>query len=269
MKPILHILNGDGTAHPFKKTALAGDHIVWREMLCEGPVPVQAGLTALKAIRFPFLTALEGPEEHVVESMFYIPFERLKQLDGYNEIVLWFEFDLFCQINLLFLAAFLQRQSLQASIYAVSPGSHPDVPDFRGMGQLSSEQLEGLYPQRRLLGPEDLDFAAKCWPMWAARDWEALESEAALAPPNWPHFQKATGLFLRCLPDPKTGLGLLEEFVLQSLRNQSLSFAQLFQLFGAEFSTLGYGDLQFLKVLANLKPNHITLSDGRYQLQTP
>ena len=101
MNSTLHILNGDGTAYPFRKTSLKGDHIVWREMLCEGPVPERPDLGQLKTIRFPFLAGLDGSDTAKVESMFYIPFERLRKLRPYENIVLWFEFDLFCHLEFL------------------------------------------------------------------------------------------------------------------------------------------------------------------------
>ena len=43
MSNILHILNGDSTAQIMEKSSLEGDVIVWREMLCDGPLQKDVG----------------------------------------------------------------------------------------------------------------------------------------------------------------------------------------------------------------------------------
>lgn len=265
----LHVINGDGTAYPFQHSKIEGDRIVWRGALCEGLSPSARSLEAFRSERIPFLSRHFKAPLHRVQSMFYIPLERLSRLEGYGEIVLWFENDLFCQANLLFLAAYLyHQQGLDARISVVSPDSHPEVPDFRGMGQLSPIQLESLLPNRISLDREALAFAAEIWELWRMEQWEKVAEFAQTASSEaWPHLAEAMALQQQVQPDTETGLGLVEHFVLQSLRKEPLSKRDLFLLFLKQLPKLGYGDLQFFNVVEKLEEEHIRLVEGRYQIK--
>jgi len=43
MNNIIHVLNGDSTVQILAKSGIQGDVIVWRELLCEGPVNFTVG----------------------------------------------------------------------------------------------------------------------------------------------------------------------------------------------------------------------------------
>ena len=45
---VLHITNGDNLTARLESLNLTGDIIVWREMLCEGPTPVEVGSQNIK-----------------------------------------------------------------------------------------------------------------------------------------------------------------------------------------------------------------------------
>ena len=104
----LHILNGDSSLHQFNKTSLEGDTLVWREILCEGKTREEIGSAPYWETRKEFLKnyAKDSFEKH---------FENLKQeissvrFSDYEEVILWFEYDLFCQINMLGAIAWLHH----------------------------------------------------------------------------------------------------------------------------------------------------------------
>ena len=53
-----------------------------------------------------------------------------------EELILWFEHDLFDQLALIRLLARLARRGLPATLTIVSIDRHPEVPNFLGLGQL-------------------------------------------------------------------------------------------------------------------------------------
>jgi len=90
---VLHVLNGDATHRVFEQTHLTGDVLVWRDILVEGPA-------ASPDARAPWLAAHLG-----IDAEEYVRGRReeaaaLAATARHDEVVLWFEHDLFCAVNL-------------------------------------------------------------------------------------------------------------------------------------------------------------------------
>ena len=64
-----------------------------------------------------------------------------------SEVVLWFEHDLFDQLNLIWLLdALAGAGTPEQRVRLVVIGEHPEVNPFHGLGQLSPAQLLALFP---------------------------------------------------------------------------------------------------------------------------
>ena len=102
MTPPLHLLNGDQLAHQLQGASYFQTHLVFREALIVGPVK-STSLDAFWKIRTEFIAASYGAtaEEYAQKTVSEI--ERLPALPEDAEICLWFEDDLFCQVNLWFM----------------------------------------------------------------------------------------------------------------------------------------------------------------------
>jgi hypothetical protein len=93
---MLHIVNGDATVAQLGVAALPGDVLVWRDILVEGPVDATLGLEALAARRAPWLARRLGiAPDHYAENA-RAQARGLAEAPAHDEIVLWFEQDLFC-----------------------------------------------------------------------------------------------------------------------------------------------------------------------------
>jgi len=94
MNKILHILNGDNTAQIFSKSTIHGDIIIWREMLCDGALHKDVGSDEFWKKRYNFfeeeigITRLEYYDKTIKELI------KIENVSNYDEIVLWFEYDL-------------------------------------------------------------------------------------------------------------------------------------------------------------------------------
>ena len=90
--------------------------------------------------------------------------EALKTLAKHDEVVLWFEFDLFCQLNLIYILGKLRGQNLAATkLSLICIGEFPGIHDFRGLGQLTAEQLVSLFPGRQPVTAEQMELAGRAW----------------------------------------------------------------------------------------------------------
>src|ERR1700712_1762731 len=134
---ILHILNGDSTLYSFKETGLDGDTMVWREVLSEGPLEEDISSGSFWRARSEWISkgfgeTPDGYREKMVNQL-------SKLSEPYDEINLWFEFDLHCQVNLLGAMNYLKQQADLSSpaIYLVCPADYPGKENFMGMGELN------------------------------------------------------------------------------------------------------------------------------------
>ncbi|MEP6610422.1 MAG: DUF1835 domain-containing protein [Mucilaginibacter sp.] len=172
---ILHVLNGDSTRYGFEQTGIDGDIMVWREVLSEGPVEENISSAGFWRNREAWITETFNDQP---ESYQHKMLDELGKLTGeYDEINLWFEFDLHCQANLLGVLAYLEQKTDLSlpCIYLICPGDFPGKADFRGMGELNGEELEYLYDNiREQLNPQDFATAVKAWKAYVSGDAKVL-----------------------------------------------------------------------------------------------
>jgi hypothetical protein len=175
MSNILHILNGDSTWHSFNQTGLDGDVMVWREVLSEGPLQENISSGTFWSNRSGWIReTFNEPEEEYQHKVI----DELGKLNGqYDEVNLWFEFDLHCQVNLLGVMCMLNQQTNMSApaVFLICPGDFPGIDDFRGIGQLSGNQLEDLYDSREQLSDWEFELAAQAWPLYVNGNADELE----------------------------------------------------------------------------------------------
>src|SRR6266576_2054770 len=100
---MLHIHNGDSSAGTAKKTSIPGEHLAWREALVCGPAP--GGLTEQNFldVRARHLAEAYGARADKCAFELRAQHEALAAYSDHEEVVLWFEHDLFCQVQLIYL----------------------------------------------------------------------------------------------------------------------------------------------------------------------
>ncbi|GAA4463175.1 hypothetical protein GCM10023189_40910 [Nibrella saemangeumensis] len=253
----LHVLNGDATLHGFRQSGLPGDVAVWREMLSEGPVKADVHSDEeLWAIRRNWIQEEFGdqlPAEETYADKVVQEFTRICQYADYDEVVFWFEHDLFCQINLVFLLACFALVDLgPVRLKQVSIDRHPEVPDFKGLGQLTGEQLSALYPKAEELTPHELNVAAQVWQAYAGPEPERLVT-LLNADFGRLRFLKAALLnHLRRFPARQTGLNAIERQLTALRERESLSEPELVGRFLQLDQVYGIGDWSVAQYLRQM-----------------
>ena len=259
-----HVLNGDSTADSFSQTDLPGEILVWREMLCEGWVPNTPDFEEFWQQRGDFLARHYGFDRDEYENRAVSECRRLHEFRRYDEITLWFEFDLFCQINLLYLLRFFSEKDLgETRLTLVSPGSHPAHPNFKGMGELTPDQLAVLWPERIPLTPHDLRVGHRAWQAYTAASLEALQRFLAEGDFGQLRFlENALHAHLSRFPAESTGLGRVERFWLEALPETGEKVPTMVR-FWNENPQFGFGDVQLLRTLDELKTAGLIHENGR------
>jgi len=244
---ILHILNGDSTAYSFAETGLDGDVMVWREVLSEGPLEenITSGSFWRKRSEWIGETFEDTPENYQGKVL-----GQLAKLDEeYDEINLWFEFDLHCQVNLLGVMNYMkQKTDLSApAIYLISPADYPGKENFGGMGELSGEELEYLFDNTRVqLSEMDFLVAAEAWRVYVSKDAEQLmyylnETEFWGSLHN---LKPALAAHLKRLQVNEKKLNYIEQKLLEIYNNGYSTWPEILSVFSQTEKIYGMGDLE-------------------------
>ncbi len=249
---MLHIHNGDSTADTAKQSDLPGEHFAFREALIEGPTPAGLDANEWRRVRAQHLSdayaALEQTEQELREQE-----RKLATFAEHDEAVLWFEHDLFCQINLLYLLDwFSQQEHGQTKLSLVCIDQFPGVADFRGLGQLNREQLASLFPGRKEVTPAEMNLASSAWQAYCSPNPTAIADFIETDTAPLPFLRAALFAHLQRFPSIKNGLGAIENTALELIQNGAKGFPDLFSRFGAALPIYGLGDAQFWLALRRM-----------------
>jgi hypothetical protein len=107
-KKQLHITNDAALTDRLQVLQFKGTFLTWHEMLCEGPTTLYIDNDDFIDTREAFLSEYYGLEYH--RDAFKNELKKLNHLQQFDDIVLWFEYDLFCHINLIAVISLLLQK---------------------------------------------------------------------------------------------------------------------------------------------------------------
>ena len=212
---MLHVTNGDSTTAIMERAGIAGDLLPWRDALHEGPVP-DLPADELRRVRAEYLATLGDASRGAVEDQLRARDERLAAAIAEAEpVVLWFEHDLYDQLQLIQILAGLP--DLPTHVELIGVGSFPGRPGFAGLGELEPDELASLWPLRTAVTPEHVHLARAAWAVVCADDPRALARAAATPDERLPYLAPALGRLLEELPGTRDGLGRTERQLLEAV----------------------------------------------------
>jgi redox-sensitive transcriptional activator SoxR len=247
---LLHVTNGESAGNTLRQTGIGGAVLSWQDVLHEGPVPAGPRAGLLRA-RSRFLHECGwGSAAAILASLERRDRQLLDALHGGVEVVLWFEHDLYDQLQLLDALSLAHGAEVPPELLVV--GSFPGKASFAGLGELTADELETLWPQRRAAAPETLAAAASAWEAFRAPEPAGLAGWATRETPGLPYLAPALVRVLEELPAPGDGLSGTERRALRAVAEgaatPAAAFAAYQQLEPAPF----LGDAWFFRTLAGL-----------------
>lgn len=219
MPGTLHITNGDSVQ--IRDTGLEGDVLAWKDALHEGPVPGGITLDELRPVRAHYLAGLDHlPEREIIADLE----RRDRTLAGFrerSEVVLWFEHDLYDQLQVLQILDWFSRENRGATrLSLISTGTY--------LGTLRPEQLLPLYLSRREVRAAQLGVASRAWSAFRSPDPRELVPFALDAVPELPYLPGALQRHLEEFPATVSGLSRTQRQILESVERGPSSAAALF-----------------------------------------
>ena len=214
---MLHITNGDSVVGTFRQVRFPGSYLPWRDVLHDGPVPQTETLAELSAVRAQALASFGWGNYEDMRADFATRDQALEASSSQDEVILWFEHDLYDQLQLLqLLDWFAVHDRNGAKLNLIQVDSYPGVKPFYGLGQLSGPQLARLFPTRKPVVSAQLSAAREAWQAFRAGDPTALVQLAQEEVPVLPFLAPALRRFLEEYPWAGDGLSRTERQVLQA-----------------------------------------------------
>lgn len=237
---MLHVMNGDATFYALRSLRLSGRALVWRDALLDGPVP-----NGLKSDADWFARAKWMGKHAGADVPAYFAGAREFSRDfavsaNDDEVVFWFEEDLFCQLPLCYLLA------------AKPPGAKWSVicPDA-SLGATSPDRLAVAFDERREATADLVALATTAWAAYSSSDPRSLAHLVERGDFSaWPLLKRGLLAHLARFPSTANGLGAIEQTVLEGLREGPSTFTAAFSRLG--WAPYGLGDFQLAVLLLDL-----------------
>jgi hypothetical protein len=209
----LHVANGMSTTRTIHEAGIPGSSSIWADPLHEGPVPGQLSDEELLDVRARYLASgldSDGdPAELIAELRSWR--EVIDDHESYDELVLWYEHDLFDQLNLIQLLNRIgQTHRVPGKVSLICVGSFPGHPRFKGLGELTPDELGSLFETRQPLGGAQYDLAARAWESFRDSDPRPLAALLDTDMSALPFLAAALGRHLEDYPWTRDGLSRSE-----------------------------------------------------------
>ena len=221
----LHVANGTCTTRIIEAAGIPGARSIWADPLYEGPVPADVGDDDLLQVRWQYLTgpgdvkwaALAGPDPALDPANDMREWRAtIERHESYGELILWFEHDLFDQLNLIQLLSWIREHlPSQKPVSLVSIASFPGRPEFKGLGELTPDELASLVETRQRVGRRQHDLAERAWRAFRAPTPEALDALRHDDTSALPYLAAAISRFLQEYPWTRDGVSRTERRLLE------------------------------------------------------
>lgn len=239
----LIITNGDSAGELLAQSGIEGDILPWRDVLHEGPI-VAGGLEASSAVRAAFLAGRFGLEPGDVVAELAARDAVLGGHRSYEAVELWFEHDLYDQLQLLQILSFFADEGRTEGLHLVQADDY--------LGRQTPETILRFADRARAVDEDMLDAADMLWADLAMPTPESIVRRLDDPTDGLPFAVPALQRFLEELPAPDTGLGRTEATALSFLTEGAQSAIELFRRSIAAEPAAFMGDLSFFLMLHDL-----------------
>lgn len=234
-------------------------------MLCEGRTLFDLESKEFWQVRKDFLSSFVDDFDPRLHQQLEEDFLSLP-IDEAEEVVFWFEYDLFCQVNLLALLSWMAAKTTRPRLSLVCVGKHPSYDKLVGLGEMPPSEYPALYAQRASITAADLAHASLLWQQYCSANHQSLlETIRSTERSLFPYLEGAFEAHQSRFPSCSNGLSPLEAKLLEPLSRSPHSARQLIGTILRSQGHLGFGDLQYERCLDHLSPL-ISESDGLLQL---
>lgn len=237
---VYNILNGDALAYSFPDAKIEGDIIVIREGLIDGELSGDT-LHDFWQTRANYMKIKENEYNNSVVK----EFEKILNAPDDSVFNLWFEYDLFCQVNMWFVISIINNLPIKKKAFAVHTSylNKASKQFWNGFGPANSAELNVCYADRIPLSEADLHLGQELWKAYKKGDLEELTNLSQHQSSAFPYLQEVVKAHVDRFPKDGSK-GRPEKVIEDIVKNVSADFHEVFKEFWNRESIYGFGDVQ-------------------------
>jgi hypothetical protein len=167
-------------------------------------------------------------------------FKKLPELNDGDEINLWFEYELFCSVNMWFCIDLLSDTG--ATIYRVEPVYLINENRWDGFGGATPERMRDCFAARTKFTDDDVELGSALWAAYRSNDDDTLRILSDRISPVFPYLNEL------CHAAVERDVRPAE--ILREIRGEGVTdFADLFLQFKKRAGVYGFGDNQVRRLV--------------------
>jgi len=244
---MLLVTNGSSAVGNLEAAGIPGEKLPWDDVLHDGPVPAGLDLPELSTVRARFIADCGWAPAEEVREAFRRRDERLAASAGEDEVLLWFEHDLYDQLQLVqvldWVAAATRRpHRLTLICRAAYVANEP------------ADSLHAAFEAREEVRAAALRLARRAWTAFRAPNPRALAGLLTEDGGELPFLAAAVRRFLEEYPGSGDGLARSERQALIAVRsNPGVTARDLFASAVVREEPAYLGDSSFFRYLEALR----------------
>src|SRR5688500_2330473 len=239
MANILHILNGDAPRPAMEQSSVPGTLSAWPDVLHDGPTPLATGEEWIRA-RCGYLDSIVPVEADELAEQYRATDAVLESWRERDEVVFWFEHDLFDQLLLI---RHLWWLTTNAADRARSNTRFSLICGTDYIGLLKPEQFGPLFQARRPITAEQIAIGSAAWAAFCSGTPTKIEPFAAKHHDSLPYLAPALRRVLEEFPSTVNGLARSERQILDVLSEGPRTAEQAFVAASRFEEAIYMGDL--------------------------
>ncbi|HYJ91106.1 MAG TPA: hypothetical protein VEV84_07350 [Pyrinomonadaceae bacterium] len=237
---IYHVLPGDAQIEAFEQSGIEGELLVCREVLVEGDLSGES-LDEFFTNRAAFINSEYDDDPALYNANVASQFRRLLDVKESDEVNLWFEYELFCSVNMWFCLSLLE--SSKVAIYRVSPVFRDEQDRWDGFGGADADKMMACYKARLKLTDENVRLGADLWRAYKTKNRNELLRLSTTKSEAFPYLKEIGEAAVNKERIPAT---VIAEIQSEGINN----FNEIFLEFRRRAGIFGFGDSQVKNVMA-------------------
>ena len=253
----LHVANGTATTETIRQAGIPGALSIWADPLHEGPVPGQLSDAALLEVRARYLSS-DAPDFDARVGEITADMQQWRDVIAddvsYDELILWYEHDLFDQLNLIQLLSWIRRTlPSPKTVSLICIDAFPGHPRFKGLGELSPGELASLLETRLTVSAPQYELAVRAWDAFRAPDPASLAALVRTDMPALPFLAAALRRHLEDYPWTRDGLSRTERKLMALARPGPIDIWKTFPAMHEDETAFYIADSSFWTIVEGLQ----------------
>lgn len=246
---IFHILNGDSLAHTLQNTNFKDSTIICRECLIDGPLSPEINETFFRE-RAEYISSSynEIPQNYYTKVVNEL--NKLKQIPVNSDVYLWFENDLYCQVNMWFMISLISQNCPDINLYRVFPRTVNSQNKWSGFYDLKDKDTKELIRHSIKFTESDIELSINLWYNYSENNIENLVQFSKTDSECFKYLEEVIQAHID-RDAGKSGEGRPEKTLKKIISESKNNFNDIFFEFNKTEGIYGFGDTQVKLLLRN------------------